>query len=181
MTCLVMFMVPLGVWVKPQPTLPRGVRVKVAVAVGRLAEPPVPQLTAVRSNGDEPPVSVTVYVPALTTNAVVAEPELVLSVKEAGGPPAPSEVPKVKLPLPPTVFLLTVIDPLPTFVNTVSSTKWVGSFSRRKCQGPVLAVLNGGHGDGVASELPCWFQGPPAAVVFGGGLPKLTARRGRQP
>src|SRR3989442_7160726 len=70
------FMVPLRVLVKPQPTLPPAVTVKVAAP---LALPPGPQLIAVWVKSGLPALSLTVYVPGTTTKAVVAVPALVRS------------------------------------------------------------------------------------------------------
>src|SRR3989442_666809 len=114
MTCLVMFMVPLRVLVKPQPTLPPAVTVKVAAP---LALPPGPQLIAVWVKSGLPALSLTVYVPGTTTKAVVAVPALVLRGKLAGGPPGPSEVVKVKLPLPPMTCLVMLMVPLRVLVK----------------------------------------------------------------
>src|SRR3989442_7153941 len=63
MTCLVMFMVPLRVLVKPQPTLPPAVTVKVAAP---LALPPGPQLIAVWGKSRLPAPPLTGQVPGAT-------------------------------------------------------------------------------------------------------------------
>src|SRR2546425_9242384 len=81
-------------------------------AVVTLAEPPVPQLTALRSDGGEPPVSLTVYVPGTTTKAVVAVPALMLRVNVAGRPPAPSKGVAGKLPFAPVTCFDTFLVPL---------------------------------------------------------------------